>query len=431
MGIKELHEIFSRHSYVCNDTRKISEGCIYWAIRGERFDGNVFTKEALEKGAAFAVIDNPEYYVDNRCILVDNCLVALQDLASYHRVQLGLPIIAIGGSNGKTTTKELAWRVLSQKHKTFATPGNFNNHIGLPLSLLQLDKTYEIAILELGANHLNETRELAEICKPDMGLVTNIGKDHLDGFGGIEGVERANMELYDYLREYGGLVFANIDDTRIVKHLHGLKTVQYSIEDSKADVFGKIITRFPFMEAEISGKMLEKPVTVGSHLFGTFHLYNILAAFAIGLYQGVDEKAIKAAIESYIPQNNRSQVIKKGTNTYILDAYNANPSSMQGAVADFMDYPAHNKVLLLGDMFELGEESIAEHEAVLKMIKPYVFKEMAFAGKDFYACKDLLPSAYFFQTTDKMKEWYKSKNWENTVFLLKGSRGMKVEEVVV
>ena len=430
MDIKNLYEIFLRHSYVCNDTRKISPGCIYWAIRGERFDGNMFTKEAIEKGASYAVIDNAEYRINDKCILVEDSLIALQELASYHRIQLGLPVIAIGGSNGKTTTKELIWRVLSQKFKTFATPGNLNNHIGLPLSLLQLDRSYEAAILELGANHLHETRELAEICKPDMGLVTNIGKDHLDGFGGIEGVEKANMELFDYLREYGGIVFVNADDERIAKHMNGLKTIKYSALDADANVFGKIITRFPLLKAEISGKMLQKPVIVESHLFGAFHLYNILAAFAVGLYHNVDEEVIKAAIEGYVPQNNRSQVVKEGTNIFILDAYNANPSSMQGAVADFMDYPAENKVLLLGDMFELGDESLEEHRAILKMIKPNVFKEIAFAGGNFYACKDILPGANYFLTTNEMKVWYKSKTWKNTTFLLKGSRGMKMEEVV-
>ena len=428
MQIKELYKIYLDHPDISNDTRRIQNGCIYWGIKGERFDGNAFTKDAFDKGAAFAVIDNPEYLINDRCILVEDSIAALQELARYHRQALGLPILAITGSNGKTTSKELCLRVLSAIMDCFATPGNLNNHIGLPLSLLQLKASHKAAIIELGANHQGENAFLCTICEPQLGLITNIGKDHLEGFGGMDGVEKANIELFDYLKTQKAIAFVNTDDERIIKHTNGLKQITYGTDTSN-DIYGRITGRFPFLKAEIKITASGESVHINSHLFGSFHLYNLLAATAIGIHFQVPVKAIKEALESYIPQNNRSQLIKEGTNTYILDAYNANPSSMQGGISDFADYPAENKVLLLGDMFEMGEEAEAEHKTILNLIKWDAFKHVALAGEDFYAFKDEYPGQ-FFQSSAALKQWFTLQHFENTTFYLKGSRGMKMESII-
>ncbi|RZA09143.1 MAG: UDP-N-acetylmuramoyl-tripeptide--D-alanyl-D-alanine ligase [Moraxellaceae bacterium] len=368
MEIEAIYNIYLQHPNICNDTRKITQGCIYWAIKGERFDGNTFAQEALDQGAAYAVVDDAIYATNEKCLLVEDSLKALQDLATYHRNQLKIPVVAITGSNGKTTTKELMLRVLSQKLKTFATPGNLNNHIGLPLSLLQLTKNHEAAIIELGANHQNENAFLCEICQPDCGIITNIGKDHLEGFGGMDGVEKANMELFDYLKKHNKTAFVNLDDERIKRNMNALEHFSYSAY-MEADVFGEVTAKFPLLKAKISSKKTGKTFEVETQLFGSFQLYNLLAATLVGEYFGVETEQIKQALESYQPQNNRSQIIKQNSNTIILDAYNANPSSMSPAVKDFEAYPTEKKVLLLGDMFELGEDSAKEHKAILKQRK--------------------------------------------------------------
>jgi UDP-N-acetylmuramoyl-tripeptide--D-alanyl-D-alanine ligase len=426
MDLERLYHIYLEHPIVRNDTRKISPGCIYWSIRGERFDGNTFAAEALNSGAAYAVVDTKELAVDERYIYVEDALIALQELARHHRKQLGIPVIAITGSNGKTTTKELLVRVLSQEKRAFATPGNLNNHIGLPLTLLQLTKEHDIAIIELGANHKGENAILCKICLPDAGIITNIGKDHLEGFGGMEGVEKANAELFDFLRENKGLAFVNIDDERVMRNSDGLKKISYGIS-SEADFRGEIKGRFPFLSAKISAKNIE--IEVSSHLFGSFHLYNLAAATAIGTHYGVPHQKIKEALESYLPQNNRSQVVKLGTNTVILDAYNANPSSMSGALADFSDYPTDKKVLVLGDMFELGEDAAMEHEAILKSIDFSRFEAVALAGKEFFAFEKQFPQGHFFEDSATLKSWFSSQDFENATIYAKGSRGMRMEEV--
>jgi UDP-N-acetylmuramoyl-tripeptide--D-alanyl-D-alanine ligase len=428
MDIQRLYDIYLRHPIVCNDTRRISPGCIYWSIRGERFDGNSFAAQALEAGAAYAVIDRPELAAGEKYILVEDALGALQALARHHRKQLGIPIIAITGSNGKTTTKELMLRVFSQTKKAFATPGNLNNHIGLPLTLLQLSSVHDIAIIELGANHIGENAALCEICVPDAGIITNIGKDHLEGFGGMEGVEKANAELFDSLRKTGGLAFLNTDDNRVIRNAAGLKLLRYGTS-GKTDIQGKVTGRFPFLSAEILVKKSGEKINVSSYLFGSFHLYNLLAAAAAGIQYGVPLQKIKESLESYQPQNNRSQIVKQDTNTIILDAYNANPSSMGGALADFSDHPAEKKVLILGDMFELGEESKDEHKAILASIDFSRFEAVAFAGSEFYAFKNDFPKGHFFRETAELKSWFKAQRFENATIYVKGSRGMKMEEI--
>ncbi|MCX6351739.1 MAG: Mur ligase family protein [Bacteroidetes bacterium] len=457
MAIEKLYQIYLKFPTICTDTRKISTGCLYWALRGSSFDGNSFIPNALELGAAFCITDDEKYRENPNCFYVEDSLKALQKLANHHRRNLSLPIIAIAGSNGKTTTKELTALVLAQKLKTFATPGNFNNHIGLPLSLLMLNKTHEIAVIELGANHQGENAFLCQICEPDFGIVTNIGKDHLEGFGGMEGVEKANAELFDSLRENVGIAFVNADDEAVVRNTEELEKVTYSAH-SDADFTGSIKAKFPFITAVVRGETSPKSspkertlstgvaselfpfsfgegvrrtdeVIISSHLFGSFHLYNILAALAIGRYFGVSLADCKKAIESYIPANNRSQVLEVGTNTFIMDAYNANPSSMQGALQDFMQYPAENRILVLGEMLEMGDESFAEHQQIIEMINPNLFKEIVLVGKEFLKHQPQLKANYF-KDIDEARTWYKTQNWQNAVVYMKGSRGCKLERLL-
>ena len=432
-SIEEIYSVYKQHALICHDSRKIEKGCIYWAINGERFDGNTFAKEAFEKGASYAVVDNPVYKINDKCLLVEDSLKALQNLAAHHRRSLKIPVIAIAGSNGKTTTKELIALVLSKKYKTFSTPGNFNNHIGLPLSILQITPGYGVAVIELGANHLGENAFLCEICQPDCGVITNIGKDHLEGFGGMDGVEKANLELFDYLKAHDGMGFVNVDDPRILKNMGDLWPFYYGLhQEEEANILemsAEVISRFPLLEVELFDNVINNKTSIKSHLFGAFHTYNILAAASAGKYFGVAMEDIKEAIESYIPANNRSQLIHKDGNVFIMDAYNANPSSMQGGVEDFTDYPVERKVLILGDMFELGEESDKEHKAIFEMIDKSAFDAVVLVGKEFGKLYKE-DGTIFLEDTEKAKQWFKANIWKNTVFYLKGSRGMKLETIV-
>ncbi len=432
-SIEELYQIFKRFPIVCHDSRNIVPNSIYWSLKGANFDGNTFAAQAFEKGAAYAVIDDPNYQINDKCLLVEDGLKALQDLATYHRKELKIPVIAIAGSNGKTTTKELMALVLNSKFRTFATPGNFNNHIGLPLSLLKISSEYEAAILELGANHPKENAFLCEICQPDGGVITNIGKDHLEGFGGIEGVEKANLELFDYLKAHDGLGFVNADDERIFKNVGDMWPFYYGLhEDRVANVLemsAEVNSRFPLLQVELYDNVTGNHIEINSHLFGAFHTYNILAAASVGKYFGVSLEDIKDAIESYIPTNNRSQIISKDGNVFIMDAYNANPSSMKGGIEDFTDYPVERKVLILGDMFELGNDSDEEHKNIVEMIDKSAFDIVVLVGKEFGKLyrED---GTIFFETTAQAKEWFKANKWRNSVFYLKGSRGMKLEQII-
>jgi len=428
MDITKLYEKFLENPLIIHDSRRVVKGCIYWAIRGERLDGNSFTKQALDNGAILAVIDNPDFQFDERCILVADSLKALQELASHHRRSLGIKVIAIAGSNGKTTTKELMKRVLNEKMNTFATPGNYNNHIGLPLSILQITKEHKAAILELGANHAGENAFLCDIAEPDMGIVTNIGKDHLEGFGGIDGVEKANMELFDYLKKHGGTALVNIDDERIVRNSSGMKTITYGMNEG-SEISGEITSMFPTLSALINDNVQDTSYEINSQLFGSVNMHNILAAATIGSLFEIDPWRIKNAIESYMPENNRSQIIKKNSNTYILDAYNANPSSMLPAVKDFAAYPAQNKVLILGDMFELGDDAEKEHKNILESINYKSFISVALAGHHFYAFKNNF-DAHFSPDTESLKKWFNEQNFQDAVIYLKGSRGMAIESIL-
>lgn len=431
MKITELYKIYLRHPKIVIDSRKVSAGDIFFALKGDHFDGNDFAKQALEKGAVKAVIDNKKVLDKNnstKFIIVDDALKTLQQLATYHRSQLDIPVIGIAGSNGKTTTKELIKTVLEKKYNTFATPGNLNNHIGLPLSILKITKTHEIAVLELGANHPGEHAFLCEICKPNYGIITNIGKDHLEGYGSFEGVINAHKEFTDYLKNAGGFLFLNADDKEIVKLAKGLNNMSFGKKIGlDKDIEGEIVNDWPFLEAKIykRGNFL---VDVESNLYGSFHLYNILASIAIGDKFEIKPEAIKIAVKSYVPANNRSQLINWGNNTIILDAYNANPTSMELSIKDFIKIKTNKqKCIILGDMFELGTFSEIEHEKITKMLDKQG-TEVVLIGPEFKKAK--LNGMIHFDEVLQAKKWFLEQAEKNKLFFIKGSRGMALERII-
>lgn len=424
MTISDIHNLFLKCSKVSIDTRKIEPNSFFVAIKGERFDANTFAKEALEKGAAYVMIDNADYYIDDRTILVEDSLKALQELAAYHRNFLKLPIIALTGSNGKTTTKELINAVLSQKFKTVATIGNLNNHIGVPLTLLSFAKDTEIGIVEMGANHQKEIEFLCEIAQPDYGFVTNFGKAHLEGFGGVEGVIKGKSEMYAYLRANGKSAFVNLDDDIQNTKTKDIKRYTFSQKDTAADVSIEAVTANPFVEIKTLG------IAIHSHLIGLYNANNISAAIAIGHYFGVSPKAIQQAIESYIPENNRSQLLTKGTNEIILDAYNANPSSMKVALENFIQLDKGNKVVIIGDMYELGEESLHEHKMIVEYLDKNASFECHFVGKDFFANRLGNDFLHFYPAFDDFAEYLSTISFEHKTMLVKGSRGMALERTL-
>ncbi len=422
--IANLHSLFLECSSVSTDTRKIEKNSLFVALKGDNFDANTFAKEALEKGAKYVVIDNPTYLIDNRTLQVKDSLVALQELAKYHRTFLGLPIIALTGSNGKTTTKELIHAVLSKKYNTLATIGNLNNHIGVPLTLLRFTKETEIGIVEMGANHQKEIEFLCQIAQPDYGYITNFGKAHLEGFGGVEGVIKGKSEMYDYLRDNNKIVFVNLDDSIQKEKSTNIKRFSFSLNDSTADV--KIST----IEANPMVKIIFNNQTIQSHLIGIYNANNINAAITIGNYFKVSDELIKEAIENYIPENNRSQLILKNGNEIILDAYNANPSSMAAAIANFIQLEKKNKIAILGDMFELGEESHNEHEKIVDLLINETSISTYFIGKDFYANQTSNTHLKFFENFENFAAFLKTNLPNNNLLLIKGSRGMALEKTL-
>ncbi len=424
MTIAESHNLFLKSNGVIIDTRKIEPKSFFIALKGERFDANSFAKEALEKGCSFAIIDNKDFYIDERTILVQNSLTSLQELAKYHREYLNLPIIALTGSNGKTTTKELIQAVLAEKFKTKATIGNFNNHIGVPLTLLSFNKNTEIGIVEMGANHQKEIELLCEITKPDYGYVTNFGKAHLEGFGGVEGVIKGKSEMYTYLKLNNKKVFVNFDDTIQVEKTTKLQRITFSRTNQSCNVFIKRIKANPMVSINYNN------ININSHLIGLYNANNINVAITIGTYFGVSDEKIKNAIENYIPENNRSQLISKNSNEVILDAYNANPSSMLVALENFIQLDNPNKVIIIGDMFELGDESTREHKSIIEYLKNVNTIQCFFIGKDFYLNKIEKENYYFYEDFPSFTEHLKENHFSNTIILIKGSRGMALERTL-
>jgi len=423
MDIEDIYKRYLMCSSVNTDTRNIDTNALFVALKGDNFDANAFASQALEKGARFAIIDNPEYYTDSqRMILVSDSLKTLQILATYHREQIGIPIIALTGSNGKTTTKELINVVLSQKYETKATKGNLNNHIGVPLTLLSFTATTEIGIVEMGANHLKEIEFLCEIAKPDFGYITNFGKAHLEGFGSIEGVIVGKSEMYVYLNAHHKLIFVNLDDKIQVKSTLNSSIYTFSVSQN-SDVQINSVVANPLVQVVYHNFLIK------SNLIGMYNATNIAAAIAIGSYFEVEDLAIQNAIESYFPNNNRSQLLEKNTNKIILDAYNANPSSMLAAINNFEQLEVLNKIAILGDMFELGNESIFEHKKIVAILEKSAIQSYL-VGKFFYSNRNDNVNMHFFESFSDLEIFLKKNKLEFKNILIKGSRGMSLERVL-
>lgn len=417
MIIKKLHQEFLASSGICTDTRKITKKCLFVALKGDNFNGNTFAREALKKGAYKVIIDESEFQND-QTILVKDSLTALQQLAAFHKKHLGLSILSLTGSNGKTTTKELINAVLSKKFNTIATKGNLNNHIGVPLTLLSMTSETELGIVEMGANHLHEIESLCKIAQPDYGYITNFGKAHLEGFGSLEGVIKGKSELYHYLENENKTVFVNGNDTKQLELTKNIDRVVF--DDSIIKLIGAS------NEIKVKFKNLE----IQSNLVGLYNFSNIAAAIAIGDYFNISEEDIKTAIESYIPQNNRSQRIEKSGHKIILDAYNANPTSMMAALENFKQAEGNQKILILGDMFEMGYEAEKEHQHIVDYLESTSLGKAYLVGSNFNNTKAEGTHINTFESFDDFKKQFKTESFKNCFFLIKGSRGMALERVL-
>ena len=424
MTIAEIHNLFLQSSGVVIDTRKIEPKSFFVAIKGERYDANTFAKEALEKGCSFVIIDNKDFYIDERTIVVNDSLTTLQELAKFHRAYLNIPIIALTGSNGKTTTKELIQVVLAKKFTTKATVGNLNNHIGVPLTLLSFNKNTEIGIVEMGANHQKEIEFLCEIAKPDYGYITNFGKAHLEGFGSVEGVIKGKSEMYNYLKSNHKKVFINFDDAIQEEKTTSIERITFSKVNNECNIYINTIVANPLVTINYNNTEIK------SNLIGLYNANNINAAITIGNHFGVHDAAIKAAIESYIPENNRSQLVSKNSNEIILDAYNANPSSMLVALENFIQLDKKDKVIIIGDMFELGEESLKEHKSIIDYLKNTDEVQCFFIGNDFYSNKIEKENFNFYKDFESFTAFLKENPFSNKMLLIKGSRGMALERTL-
>jgi UDP-N-acetylmuramoyl-tripeptide--D-alanyl-D-alanine ligase len=435
MSIEAIYKLYTSHRRIQTDTRKLQAGDFFFALKGDRFDGNAFAKQALEAGAAAAVIDDPKAYVDERTIVVENVLQTLQQLARYHRQQLRIPVIAITGSNGKTTSKELVHAVLSTRYKTYTTEGNLNNHIGVPLTLLRVGNDAEMAVIEMGANHQQEIAGYCEYTLPTHGVITNCGKAHLEGFGGVEGVKKGKGELYDFLRATGGKAFVMWDYDYLRSMCRGLEEcITYGSQ--QADYQGSIVHKSgseadaPFLQVQITQTPQgdqQDHCTIKTQLVGDYNFANVMLAVAVGRHFGVPMQQIEQAIASYAPSNSRSQLMKLGTNTIILDAYNANPSSMRAAIENFAALSAAKKIILLGAMAELGEESLAEHRSIAALIAQYKWEQVALVGGAF---NQIEHPFLRFENASAAADWFKHQSFEHTHFLIKGSRSSQMELVL-
>lgn len=422
MTIPELHSLFLKYSHISTDTRTIGANCIFFALKGDNFNGNKYGAQALDKGAAYVVLDEKEYATSNKYIVVDDVLQTLQELATYHRNYCNAKIIALTGSNGKTTTKELINVVLSKKYNTTATKGNLNNHIGVPLTLLTITKDTQIAIIEMGANHLKEIAFLCDIAQPDFGYITNFGKAHLEGFGSRDGVIKAKSELYDYLIKNDKSIFMNADDSVQMDKLSGY-IKKYGFSTSK-QAFHKI----EFLGADPFVKLKTEDTIMTSQLVGGYNFTNSAAAVLIGKYFNVPLPDIKAAIGSYIPENNRSQIIEKNGHKIILDAYNANPTSMEAALKNFDAVGSNPKIAFLGDMFELGESAAAEHQYIADLAAKMNIDQVFFIGKNFFGVKTVHQKSDSFEAISAFLE--KESLPAESHILIKGSRGMALERLL-
>lgn len=454
MKIEQLYHIYEQYPSVQTDTRALKSGDIFFALKGPNFNGNLFAEKALAAGAAYAIVDEAPAIAHERIIVVTDALDTLQQLAKYHRQQFNIPFIAITGSNGKTTTKELVYAVLSATFKTYTTQGNLNNHIGVPLTLLRVKKDAQMAVIEMGANHQQEIASYCAYTLPTHGIINNAGKAHLEGFGGVEGVRKGKGELYDFLRAHNGTAFVNWDYDYLQTMSKGIPSiVKYGTDAALAEskdsndstgvsgnttgstkenthtnsttpVVGQLVQSEPFLTVAIQA---DPGFTIQTQLVGSYNLPNVLVAVTVGKYFGIADEAIKTAIEQYAPSNSRSQLVEKGSNKFILDAYNANPSSMKAAIENFAGIKAHKKVLMLGAMAELGPESQYEHEQIISLIQQYNWAAVVLVGGDF-----LKTTHPFIQKENAAQaaEWFRQQDFHNTYFLVKGSRSMQMEKVL-
>jgi len=430
----QLYNIFLQHPIITTDSRNCPANSIFFALKGENFNANAFALSALEKGCAFAVVDDKEFAVDDRFILVDNVLETLQQLAHFHRKQTNIPVLGITGTNGKTTTKELITAVLKEKFKVLSTQGNLNNHIGVPLTLLQLLPEHQLAIIEMGANHPGEIDQLCQIAAPDYGLITNVGKAHLEGFGSFEGVMRTKGELYNYVFRHGKNIFIDKNNNflREMAANAGFSTneriVEYGLNvpgREPAAISGEILENSVFLKMKCHTP--EGSFMIETRLIGSYNAENILAAVAVGFFFGVENSAIQRGIENYNPQNNRSQLTVTQKNKLIVDAYNANPSSMSAAIQNFAQMEGEPKALIIGDMLELGEQSEEEHRNIIRLLQQKGFKNVLLVGPQFQKVND---SYLSFQNVEELIKYLESSPLEGQNILLKGSRGIHLEKVL-
>tara|TARA_B100001105_G_scaffold141991_1_gene113787 strand:- start:68 stop:1324 length:1257 start_codon:yes stop_codon:yes gene_type:complete len=415
MQIQKLYQFFLKHPIICTDSRKITKGSIFFSLKGKNFNGNKFAEKAIKDGCSFAVVDEKEFATNDKFILVDDVLGTLQNLAKHHRTLLNIPIIGITGTNGKTTSKELINAVLSSEKCCYATKGNFNNHIGVPLSILEITSSHEIAIIEMGANHIGEIAFLCNISQPIFGVITNIGKAHLEGFGSFESVIKAKSELYNYIQKNNGNVFVNNEAELLIELADNIRKTTYG---KNGDYKGSIASNTPFVSVQFGEN------SIISNLIGDYQFYNIMLAISVGKYFEITDKNIKKAIESYTPKNNRSEIIKTKSNTIILDAYNANPSSMTAMLHSFAKQNYENKLCILGDMLEMGNTSLQEHKAIIDLANELKL-ECIFIGTEFAQVHKQV-----YNSTDKFSEFLKEKPITNKTILLKGSRGITLEKLV-
>ena len=432
--IDTLYEKFQQGAPLITDSRKVVPGCIFLALKGERFNGNTFVPEALEKGATYVVLDEQEFLLSENCFLVENTLKFLQDLAQHHRRQFSIPVIAITGSNGKTTTKELLASVMETTYSIHYTKGNFNNHIGVPLTLLAMPPKTEVAIIEMGANHQGEISALCKIAEPTHGVITNIGKAHLEGFGGLEGVKKGKSELYSYLGNNNGVAFINRNEEFLEELAFQVKHKIFYLESQNPDVLVKdieikLIKTQPFLAAEFLS-VSETKVSVNSALVGKYNFGNMMTAIALGKYFKVPEVDIKKAIETYIPKNNRSELRQIGTNTFILDAYNANPTSTSAALENFSKIKAANKIVVLGDMLELGDYAREAHREIIDYLNEINTQATYLVGSNYQTAIRSSDKVNSYLDVEELKNNLKFNKFENSVILLKGSRKIGLEKIL-
>lgn len=422
MEIAALYELFQQHPQITTDSRNCPKGSIFFALKGASFNGNAFAAKALEQGCSYAVIDEPEYRPDNdpRYLLTDDCLATLQQLANWHRRQFTIPVIQVTGTNGKTTTKELIATVLSKKFHVLYTQGNLNNHIGVPLTLLRLTNEHQIAIIETGANHPGEIKTLSEIVEPNYGIITNVGRAHLEGFGSFEGVIQTKCELYDYLRKNNGTVFLHVNNPWLALKATGMNQIGYASAptDVSAIVHGTIGPCTPFLTFSWTASATQKTYQANTHLIGGYNMENMLAAAAIGLYFQIPEEDVNDALSSYIPTNNRSQLTTTIKNKLIVDAYNANPTSMAAALKNFAAMAVGPKMAILGAMKELGTDSREEHKKIIRQLQEYAFDRVWLVGNEFEGFSKDYP---IFKDIEAVKQQIHQEMPENYYILIKGS----------